>query len=728
MKVPTILQAALALAERGWPVFPCNPLDKRPLTKHGFKDASKDPKQINAWWGGRQWPLAMIGVPMGPASGVFCVDLDRKPDGEDGVATWAKLESEHGVVSTRTHGTPSTGQHKIFRHQDGLRNIPLDKLAPGLEVKADGGYAIVPPSRMADGKEYTIIDDIEPAPAPSWLLEMIQRLYDFDEQLDKDAQAAAAGASANELPDLELIKAALDAIPSDSYDDWYRIAGALRRELGDHGWPLFKAWSQKSEKFNDEECRKKWDDAADISRIKAGTIFYEASKRDSHWRAHHAAKHGSIGQIALWDFRAYLPHHNYMYLPTRELWPAASINACVPPVKIGTKTNGTPIMIKAGVFLDNNCHIEQMTWAPGLPMFIEDRHIFEGGWIDRKSANVFNLYRAPKIALGDASKAGPWLDHVRKLYGGDSDHIVKWMAQRVQHPGEKICHALVLGSQNQGIGKDTLLEPVKRAIGQWNFAEVTPQQLMGRFNGFLKSVILRVNEARDLGDISRFQFYDHMKAYTASPPDVLRVDEKNLREHSIINCLGVILTTNYKTNGIYLPAEDRRHFVAWSDCKLEDFSKDYFSRLWRWYETENGYGHVAAYLTELDISSFNAKAPPLKTQAFWDIVESYRAGEDAELQDVLDQLGNPIVVTLKQVAGAASWDFQQWLTNRKNRKQLPHRFENCGYEKVTNENAKDGLWKILGERQVVYGRKDVDLRTKLAAAAKLTPTKDLFGK
>ena len=35
-----------------------------------------------------------------------------------------------------------------------------------------------------------------------------------------------------------------------------------------------------------------------------------------------------------------------------------------------------------------------------------------------------------------------------------------------------------------------------------------------------------MNEARDLGEFDRFQFYDHLKAYTAAPPDVLRVDEK----------------------------------------------------------------------------------------------------------------------------------------------------------------------------------------------------------
>ena len=35
--------------------------------------------------------------------------------------------------------------------------------------------------------------------------------------------------------------------------------------------------------------------------------------------------------------------------------------------------------------------------------------------------------------------------------------------------------------------------------------------LLGRFNGFVKSVILRVSEARDLGDVNRYAFYDHMK-------------------------------------------------------------------------------------------------------------------------------------------------------------------------------------------------------------------------
>jgi hypothetical protein len=193
-----------------------------------------------------------------------------------------------------------------------------------------------------------------------------------------------------------------------------------------------------------------------------------------------------------------------------------------------------------------------MTWAPGLPTEIEGKLISDGGWIERPGCTVFNLYRPPTIRHR-AGDAAPWLHHVQRLYGQAAEHVVQWLGHRVQRPYEKVNHALVLGG-SQGIGKDTLLEPIKKAVGSWNFAEVSPQHILARFNSFLKSVILRVSEARDLGDFDRFAFYDHMKSYTAAPPDVLRVDEKNLREHSVLNVCGVIITTNHKADGIYFPA------------------------------------------------------------------------------------------------------------------------------------------------------------------------------
>jgi hypothetical protein len=197
--------------------------------------------------------------------------------------------------------------------------------------------------------------------------------------------------------------------------------------------------------------------------------------------------------------------------------------------------------------------------------------------------------------------------------------------------------------------------------------------MLGRFNGYLRSVILRVSEARDLGETNRFAFYDHMKAYTAAPPDVLRVDEKNLREYSILNCCGIVITTNHKTDGIYLPPDDRRHFVAWSDRTKEEFSPEYWKGLWSWYEDGEGFRHVAAYLTKLDISSFDPKAPPPKTPAFWDIVDANRAPEDAELADVLDQMNRPDAVTIAEITNQAPLKLHEWISDRKNRRAIPHR-------------------------------------------------------
>jgi hypothetical protein len=328
---------------------------------------------------------------------------------------------------------------------------------------------------------------------------------------------------------------------------------------------------------------------------------------------------GEAGKgVQLFDFHAYMPAHSYIFAPTGEHWPAASINARILPVPLldgaGNpllENDGKPTSMKPSAWLDQNRPVEQMTWAPGEPQIVEDRLISDGGWIGRAGCSVFNLYRPPLPLEGDAANAGPWLDHVRLIYPDEAEHIVHWLAHRVQRPNEKINHALVLGG-GQGIGKDTILEPVKAAIGPWNFAEVSPQHMLGRFNGFVKSVILRVSEARDLGDVDRFSFYDHLKTYTAAPPDVLRVDEKHVREYAVFNVCGVIITTNYKTDAIYLPADDRRHFVAWSPCSRENFDAGYWCRLHGWY-ANGGTGHVAAYLGALPLDHFDAKAPPPKT-------------------------------------------------------------------------------------------------------------------
>jgi Family of unknown function (DUF5906) len=425
------------------------------------------------------------------------------------------------------------------------------------------------------------------------------------------------------------------------------------------------------------------------------------------------AAHSAGAPVTETDFHAYLPAHRYIFTPSGDLWPASSVNAKVKPV-----LDASGDRIQASVWLDHFRSVDQMVWAPGKPSVIADRLVNNGGWITRKGCNCYNLYREPTIALGDPMKASRWVEHIHLVFPGEAEHIINWLAHRRQHPGEKINHGLVIGG-NQGIGKDTLLEPVKYAVGPWNFIEISPTNLLGQFNPFVKSVILRVSEARDLGDINRYSFYDHMKVYTAAPPDVLTCNEKHLREQAVFNVCGVIITTNYKTDGIYLPADDRRHFVAWSQLGRDSFSKSYFNALYRWYHHDGGLAHVAAYLQELDLSEFDAKAPPPKTAAFHDIVDANRSPEDAELADVLDALSCPNAITLDLISTKAGPAFREWLKERRNRRQIPHRLESAGYVPFRNSAASDGLWKLAGRRQAIYTLESLPVRDRTVAAAEL---------
>ncbi len=421
----------------------------------------------------------------------------------------------------------------------------------------------------------------------------------------------------------------------------------------------------------------------------------------------------------LTDFYAYLPAHSYLYVPTRELWPAASVNNWVRwPIEGGRE-------IRPSTWLDKRRAIEQVVWHPGEPEIIEHRVMQAGGWRAHGGARVFNLYLPPLPILGNPAAAAPWLDHVRRIYPNDADHIIKWLTHRIQFPGVKCNHAIVLGG-NQGIGKDTILEPIKAGVGAWNWQEISPTQMLGRFNGWVKSVVLRVNEARDLGDVDRFSFYDHTKTYIAAPPDVLRVDEKNLREHYVANVMGVIITTNHKSDGLYLPADDRRHYVAWSNADRAQFDAAYWTGLYGWYGS-GGIGHVVAYLRSLDLSDFDPKAPPVQTPAFWAIVQTGEAPESGELRDVLDHLGNPAAVTVERVAlTAISHGFTHLATelrDRRSRRSVPHKFERVGYVPVRNPEAKDGMFKVGDRRQMVYARAELSLAEQIREARALAASK-----
>ena len=455
-------------------------------------------------------------------------------------------------------------------------------------------------------------------------------------------------------------------------------------------------------------------------------------------KAQHPASHRGNG-VALDDFYAYMPRHSYIFVPTREMWPGSSVNTRLPKVPL-LKADGNPVVDENGNpkhskpsdWLDKHRPVEQMTWAPGEPLIIANKLIAEGGWIERQGVATFNLYLPPTERYGNSANADRWVELLERVYPNDADHIIAYCAHRIQYPAVKINHGILLGGST-GIGKDTILEPLKHGVGPWNFKEVSPQDIMSNYNDYMQCVVLRISEAHDLGDINRYAFHDHMKTILAAPPDVVRVNGKYMPQHYVLNVAGVFYTTNNRFDGVYLPPNDRRTYVAWSDAQSTDFVKTFWTDFWNWYGA-GGLEDVVAYLAEFDLSKFDPKAPPRKTEAFWQIVGAGAAPENSELADILDALGaeekvkdaegnprGPVVTTLGKVLGKAQGDLFEWLNDRKNRRVLPHRFEACGYAAVRNPDAKDGLWVIGAKRQVVYGRMDVSPGEQIKAAQKLVP-------
>jgi hypothetical protein len=167
-----LLRAALSYARRGIPVFPCEPSGKRPLTYNGFWDATTDPRRIEAWWD--RWPFANVGVPTGGKSGLLVLDIDSRGGGTESLTILERQDSP--LPKTTRSRTGGGGVHVFFKYPVGeeVRNS-AGWLGPGLDVRGEGGYVVVPPSRTQSAYEW--IDRSPPAEA-AWLLE---RLSEDDE-------------------------------------------------------------------------------------------------------------------------------------------------------------------------------------------------------------------------------------------------------------------------------------------------------------------------------------------------------------------------------------------------------------------------------------------------------------------------------------------------------------------------------------------------------------------
>ncbi|MBN9151094.1 MAG: bifunctional DNA primase/polymerase [Micrococcales bacterium] len=159
--------AARQYAEAGIPVFPCTAGGKRPLTTHGFHDASTDPSQVARWWA--RWPHANVGMPTGNASGLEVVDVDVH-GAIRGFAAFERARPEgltdHWAAFVRT---PSGGIHVYFPVDPDQVQPSWQAASAGIDFRGAGGYVVVPPSVVVTGvgpSSYELISAGKSDPGP----------------------------------------------------------------------------------------------------------------------------------------------------------------------------------------------------------------------------------------------------------------------------------------------------------------------------------------------------------------------------------------------------------------------------------------------------------------------------------------------------------------------------------------------------------------------------------
>ena len=702
------LEWAQRYIARGWMVVPlftvdaqgqctcgkkdCSDAGKHPTTKKGLAEGSRDPKQIEAWFGTKAKPRN-IGILTGEVSGLTVLDIDIG-DGKEGAESWAKLIEGHGEPDTLIGVTGSGGTHVLFRYNSALSNWGGSRgpLGPNIDCRNDGGYIVACPSRHRSGGVYQWVDwEKLPAILPGYIAR--KKLVPLGRPKKDDP---FRGRKYTE----EQVKHMLSFVPSDDRDLWRSVGIILGRTFNrsDEAWTVYHEWSDtyqgKKGRGHNEIMHEAFhvisQQKAD-SELGLGTIINEALQHG--W----APKAGEIPETM---FVYYAPGNNYLHAPTGLYWIAPAVNSGVSPIN----QDGT--LVKAADWIREHRLVSSLTCDPTLDEeLVRGVDCREGQLIPSVGAAIFNTYRAPTLQPGDARFAQPWVDHVRRLMPkeGDADQFFNYLAHRVQRPGEKPRFALLIGG-GQGVGKDTAVDMCVPAIGEWNVRGIDPSAFDSSFNEFAAAVLVRINEAANLQDMTKWAFNERTKVLISGNPDFATINPKYGQKFSLKMFCGVIMTTNHLVGGIHLPPDDRRYDVI--ECATfeemgltsAETRAAYFTQLYSWYYQPASRWHIAAWLHERSLKDWSASSGQRKTAGHRAIVMSSMAA-DAWALEALEDLGMPALVKASILIerGISHGEKKEAIVRK-----LPHILSRLGYTAAYNPNAADGRWKLNGTKYNLY--------------------------
>ena len=339
---------------------------------------------------------------------------------------------------------------------------------------------------------------------------------------------------------------------------------------------------------------------------------------------------GRLERADWWSRFAYVQaDDNYFDLTTRGELSRATFNAVYRHINCRSIHNGRKI--EASISFDEERETQKaetlagITYAAGEPVLVpRTGELFGNRWRDAR----------PASSAGDIQ---PWLDHCAVLVpdAREREHCYDVMAYRVQHPNQKINHAVLHGGL-EGCGKDTMWAPMIWAVcgPQLHNRGIMDNDTVSSQWGYqLESEVLLINELREPDAAQRRAFANKLKPIIAAPPEYLPINRKGLHPYMMLNRIFVLAFSN-DPSPISLSSQDRRWFCLWSAAPR--MLPGPAVSLWNWYN-KSGFASIAGWLHARDVSKFNPKAAPPETEFKINLIEHGMSTAEAVLVDMMNE-------------------------------------------------------------------------------------------
>ena len=301
-------EAALAYASIGLHVFPCRVDLKTPACKNGFHDATTDIEQIKKWWAAQPYN---IGIATG-ASGLVVVDFDLVKGIAVGETNFKKSPDYEPLPETFTVKTRSGGKQYYFRANGTGINSSNSQLCECVDIKAQGGYVIAPPSYVkaddkALGGDYVVENVVKPALLPTWL-EL--KLLDLQKpKIPNLINTDLRSERSNDFPCCEVNIAKLRRAVRNRFqskdcsgqDEWIKLLFEFRSLIYLVGWTDEQAWS-----LFDEVCQ--WE----------GMGNYDYQNNRTRWEVYDYKPDGKTYKSLLAELSKHTSEPEALFLPTNK--------------------------------------------------------------------------------------------------------------------------------------------------------------------------------------------------------------------------------------------------------------------------------------------------------------------------------------------------------------------------------------------------------------------------